>query len=371
MIDEKNINNLPFEEGGAGLYGHKPRAMHVSPPRYMTTRASVFLAFTVFGLNLALLSDVAIYIPFACSLAMLLFWCISLRFFRTSWAAPLVVFIMMIPALAAGYYFNSVTLAGSLSVFSLGLGTLCHLNRDDAEEDVRPAVLKEVLIPFMFACIAVLFGHVASYLSDHRFLFLANIFSVAFLILTSILISKTSGSRYFFTSKHLTEFWDIPVAEFSQVKIFFFTKAKFIMTVLWLFAVVIAIHMLVPFAWRGWITIPAAALAVLPFIYIVPKSGKDRGSLFGSRYFMYEVYIAAIITSMFFFGGVSDMPVSRIIYAFLLVIGNDIIGSALLAVIRRRQIFVSRSKYIDGTPFMMTMFSLMIMLVECCVYNMI
>jgi len=371
MIDEKNLTNLPFEEeGGAGLYGHKPHVMHVRPPRYMSTRSSVFLAFAVSGLNMALMSNVPLYLPFAITLAMILIWSVTLRFFRTTWASPVVLLIMMIPSVAFAHLFKSYVLAGSLGIFCLGFAALAHLNLDDAEEDVRPAVWKEVIVPFLFACAASVTGYYASFMFDKRFLFVENIISVTFLILTSILISKTSGSRYFFTSKRLTEFWDIPVAEFSQTRIFLFAKAKFIITVLSCYCAIFAVYFFVPFEWKMHLFIPVSVLAAFPFMYIVRNVGKDSESIFGTKYFIYESFIAAILSGVFFSYSISEVSVTTVIYSFLLIIGTDIIGSALLAVIRRRQIFVSRSKYIDGTPFMLTMFSLLIMLVECCLYNM-
>ncbi|MBP5261621.1 MAG: hypothetical protein J6Z43_05810 [Clostridiales bacterium] len=365
MIDGKNLKDLPFEaEGGAGLYGHKPHVRHVRQPRYMSTRSSVFLALTVSGLDLALMSEVPLYLPFILALEMILFWCFTLRFLRTSWAAPAVAFLMMCPAFAFGYFFRSVLLAGSMSVVALGLGCMSGLNLDDAEEDVRPAVWKEVLIPFLFASAASAVSYFGGFLFEKRYLFVSNIIAVSFLILTSIFISKTSGSRYFFTSKRLTEFWDIPVAEFSQLKIFISAKLRYLITLLWCFAAVYAIWFFVPFSWKNYLFMPAATLSVLPFIYLMPMKGRHAESLFGTRYFMFESYISSIMSSMFFTVRPETLSISRIIYVFLLFVGTDIIGSALLAVIRRRQIFVSRSKYIDGTPFMLTMFSLLIMLVE-------
>ena len=369
MIEEQRIKDLPFDaEGGAGLYGHKPHVMHVSPPRYMTTRASLFLAFAVIGLGMALMTDLNIFIPVGCAVALTLIWCLTFRFVKTPVIAPVVAVVMTLPECAAGYYLDSMYLASSLSVFSLGLVSLSAVGTDD-DSGSRPHVFKEITVPLFFAVCASLTGYYVSLLFESRFLFIGIIISVSFLILTSIIISKSSGSRFFFTSKHLTEFWDIPVAEFSQTRIFIIAKAKFIMTTSFLFASLYALDHFVAGDFKNHMMLPASMLIALPFVYIIPRTGKDHTSSFGTKHFIYEAFIAAALISMFYIRYGEDMSISKIVYAFLLLNGTDIIGSALLAVIRRRQIFVSRSKYIDGTSFMMTMFALLIMLVECCLYN--
>ena len=368
MIDEKsiNVNELPFEEGGAGLYGHKPKASHVSPPRYMSTRASIFLAFAVIGLNIMLMSDVRFYIPFAALLALILFWCISLRFIRKPSVAPVCAAILILLSAGAGYLTSSVILAAGLSVASLGLACMNLMGLDDHEEDVRPAFLKEILIPLFFACAASSCGFLSGYFFEKKYLFMANIISVAFLILVSIAISKTSGSRYFFTSKRLTEFWDIPVAEISQVRIFIFAKCKYVITVLSTFGICLALWYFLDLEFKQYLYLPAAAILNLPLIYLFCGKERERRSLFGTKFLMFEAFLSAILVSLYFAFYSGELRITVTVYAFMLLIGTDIIGSVLLAVIRRRQIFVSRSKYIDGTPFMMTMFSLLIMLVECC-----
>ena len=369
MIEEKNIKDLPFDaEGGAGLYGHKPHVMHVSPPRYMSTRASIFLAFAVIGLGMSLMTDLSIFIPLALAVGLTVIWCVTLRFVRTPLIAPVVVPVMTLLSCAAGYYLDSVYLSCCMTVFSLGLAALSAIP-DEEEEGKRPGLYKEITVPLFFAVCASVAGYYVSLLFESGYLFIVIIMSVTFLILTSILISKTSGSRFFFTSKHLTEFWDIPVAEFSQTRIFMLTKAKFIMTTAFLFAALYAVDYLVPAGLKTYVMLPSALILTIPFVYIIPKTSHDHRSAFGTKFFMYDAYIAAALISMFFIRYGDDMTVSKLVYAFVLLVGTDVIGTALLAVIRRRQIFVSRSKYIDGTPFMMTMFALLIMLVECCLYN--
>jgi len=369
MIEEQNVKDLPFDaEGGTGLYGHKPHVMHVSPPRYMSTRASLFLAFAVIGLGMGLMTDLSLFIPVLASVLMTVIWCLSFRFVKKAVIAPVVEVVMTLLACGAGYYLGNVYIAPCMAVFSLGLVSLSAVEAEDGSNK-RPEVYKEIIVPLFFAVCASLAGYYVSLLFESRFLFIGIIMSVSFLILTSILISKTSGSRFFFTSKRLTEFWDIPVAEFSQTRIFILAKAKFIMTAAFIFAVLYTLDHFIDTDLKEYLLLPSAVILAVPFVYVIPRIGKDNRSNFGTKHFIYEVFIAAALISMFFIRYGDDITVSKVVYAFLLLAGTDIIGSALLAVIRRRQIFVSRSKYIDGTPFMMTMFALLIMLVECCLYN--
>ena len=371
MIEENdNLKNLPFDaEGGAGLYGKKPHVMHVSPPRYMTTRASIYMAFTAIGLNVSYMAgDHSILIPIAVSALLVLIWSFTFRFLRARWSAPLVVLIFSLMVEAAGFFLNINTLASSLSLAILGLGAIQFIPMDDADKDTVPAMWKEVIVPYLFALVSSLFGYGSGFIFETRYLFISNIMSVTFLILVSIFISKTSGSRYFFTSKSLTEFWDIPVAEFAQVKIFALAKAKFTVGVLLCFIVLFAVNHHFQTEWIHHVYLPLALVTVMPFIYLVPKYDHSKRSAFGTKHFLFEMCISASVISMFFVHFNDSISIAKMIYAFVLIVGTDIIGSALLAVIRRRQIFVSRSKYIDGTPFMMTMFSLLIMLAECCLY---
>ena len=371
MIEENdNLKNLPFDaEGGAGLYGKKPRVMHVSPPRYMTTRSAVFMAFTAIGLNMSYMAgDHSILIPAGISALLVLLWSFTFRFLRAKWSAPVVVLLFSLMVETAGFFLDIKTLASSMSLVVLGLGALQFIPLDDAEKDTSPKAWREVFVPYLFAFVSSLFGYSSGFIFETRYLFISNIMSVTFLILVSIFISKTSGSRYFFTSKSLTEFWDIPVAEFVQVKIFALAKAKFTIAVFLSFIVLFAVNHHFQTEWIHHLYLPLALVVVMPFIYLVPKYDHNKRSAFGTKNFFFEMCIAASVISQFFVHYNDSITIAKIIYAFVLIVGTDIIGSALLAVIRRRQIFVSRSKYIDGTPFMMTMFSLLIMLAECCLY---
>lgn len=365
MSEEQNLKNLPFDaEGGAGLYGHKPHAMHVSPPRYLTTRASLFLAFAVTGLDIAFTTGTFVYLSLAIAVIMTLIWCVTFRFVRKRELAPVTAAVFTIVTAGVGYFLDDPFIAPWVLVFSLGLVSLGRIPEEDGDNE-RVSVYREVLVPLFFAVLASLAGYYATMVFERRYLFIEIIISVTFLILSSIIISKISGSRFFFTSRRLTEFWDIPVAEFSQTRIFMFAKLKFIITAVWAFVISVAIWFFLDLPWSDHLFMPALALLILPVIFLISASDHDVGSSFGSKFHVYESYIFAALTGIFFIANRNDLSIARTVYIFLLFVGTDIIGSALLAVIRRRQIFVSRSKYIDGTPFMMTMFALLIMLVEC------
>ena len=364
MSEEQNFKNLPFDaEGGAGLYGHKPHAMHVSPPRYLTTRSSLFLAFAVAGMDIAFMSSAPVYISVLTAMLITLIWCFTFRYVKKPELAPVSVVALTLLAAGGGYLLSDVMMAPWVLVFSLGLASLMRIPPEDGDDE-RVKLYREVMVPFFFAALASIAGYFGAMVFEHRYLFIEIIISVSFLILSSIFISKISGSRFFFTSRRLTEFWDIPVAEFSQTKIFLFAKLKFIITAVWIFVVAVAIWYFVDLRWRDHLFIPALAVLVLPVVFLVAASDRDVKSSFGSQFHIYESYICAALTGMFFISYTKDLSLAKAIYIFLLFVGTDIIGSALLAVIRRRQIFVSRSKYIDGTPFMMTMFALLVMLME-------
>ncbi|MBR6961003.1 MAG: hypothetical protein IKH76_11055 [Clostridiales bacterium] len=364
MSEEQNFKNLPFDaEGGAGLYGHKPRAMHVSPPRYLTTRSSLFLAFAVMGLDLAFLGGAMVYISVLEAVIITLIWCFTFRYLKKPELSPVATAALTLLAAGAGYVLNDVMTAPWVLVFSLGLVSLGRIPPEEGD-DQRVKIYGEVMVPLFFAILASLAGYYGAMVFERRYLFIEIIVSVSFLILASIIISKISGSRFFFTSRRLTEFWDIPVAEFSQTRIFLFAKLKFLITSVWIFVIAVAIWYFVDTPWRDHLFIPVIAVLVLPVVFLIAASDRDVKSAFGPKFHLYEAYICAALTGLFFIQYSRELSLARAVYIFLLFAGTDIIGSALLAVIRRRQIFVSRSKYIDGTPFMMTMFALLVMLLE-------
>ena len=61
--------------------------------------------------------------------------------------------------------------------------------------------------------------------------------------------------------------------------------------------------------------------------------------------------------------------VLHLLIALVFICATDIVITGLLSVIRRRLIFVSKSKYIDGLPFYLILISLVVMLAETCLYS--
>ena len=94
-----------------------------------------------------------------------------------------------------------------------------------------------------------------------------------------------------------------------------------------------------------------------------------RRSIFGLRYFISEVSFAAAFMSLIFLLNADFPKISHLIVAVVFTCCTDIVMTGLLSVIRRRLIFVSKSKYIDGLPFYLILISLVVMLAETCLYS--
>ena len=95
-----------------------------------------------------------------------------------------------------------------------------------------------------------------------------------------------------------------------------------------------------------------------------------RRSIFGLRYFVSETAIGAQFLAVFFLSRQEQIPsFFSIAVAVILAILADTMLTALLSVIRRRQIFVTKSRYIDGLPFYLILTSLICMIVETCLYS--
>ena len=94
-----------------------------------------------------------------------------------------------------------------------------------------------------------------------------------------------------------------------------------------------------------------------------------RSSIFGLRFFISEVSIAASFISVIFLVNPGYPKITHLLIALVLIVATDTIITGIMSVIRRRLIFVSKSKYIDGLPFYLILISLVIMLAETCLYS--
>ena len=83
-----------------------------------------------------------------------------------------------------------------------------------------------------------------------------------------------------------------------------------------------------------------------------------------------ETAIGAQFLAVFFLAHQEHVPsFFSIAVAVILAILTDTMLTALLSVIRRRQIFVTKSRYLDGLPFYLVLTSLICMIVETCLYS--
>ena len=117
---------------------------------------------------------------------------------------------------------------------------------------------------------------------------------------------------------------------------------------------------------------PAALLASVGLGYLMIVTGRpgDRKSIFGTRYFMSEALIGAAFVMLPFINSLPGEPsLNVVVTVFVFAVCGDILVTGLLSVIRRRLIFVSKSKFIDGLPFYLILVSYVIMLFETAIYH--
>ena len=118
--------------------------------------------------------------------------------------------------------------AGALFIpMAIGMMSLSRFKADDEEEFTVPEFTNEVFKPYFLAFLASTFGFIASGLFEKRYIFTTLLAAIAFLIVFAWALSKVSGTPKLITSRSLTEFWDIPVADFQEVKRFAFSRAAF------------------------------------------------------------------------------------------------------------------------------------------------
>ena len=201
-------------------------AAHIKPAKYLTTRSSLLLGYSVVSLCLEfMISGNSIWWPVVCSLLCILVWSLTLRFFMPrnlsviSFAFIMALFIAACEFSYRMGWCTQYAVAGFVPM-AIGIMSLARFKDDDSEKFTTPRFGEEVMLPYAIALACSLFGTLITYIFEKRYLFVSLLASVMFLILMSWAISKITGVPRCATSKQLTEFWDIPVADISELRRF-------------------------------------------------------------------------------------------------------------------------------------------------------
>ena len=375
-----NKYNTPFDNEDMRRVRHvgKPRATHIKAAGYMTTRSALFLGYTLISLCLQYaVGNVAFWWPIACSAVVLFLWSVTLRFFiRPKLSILSFIFVALLFTAASEASFRMGwcgSVSGALFIpMAIGIMSLSRFKADDEDEFSVAFFTDEVFKPFMLALAASAFGFFASGLFEKRYIFTALLAGTAFLILFSWGLSKVSGTPRLFTSRGLTEFWDIPVADFQEIRRYVFARSAFGIIMVVIASLLFALWVLVGGTYARMISVPAAAIVqtIIAMSLLSFSRGGIRKSVFGLRYFVSETAIGAQFLAVFFLAHQEHVPsFFSIVVAVILAILTDTMLTALLSVIRRRQIFVTKSRYLDGLPFYLVLTSLICMIVETCLYS--
>ena len=375
-----NKYNTPFDNEDMRRVRHvgKPQASHIKPTGYMSTRSSLFLGYSLISLCMIYSTGNNVFWwPGACSAAVLLIWSFTMRLFmRPKLSVPAFIITAMLFTAAAEVSYRMgwcSAAAGALFIpMAIGIMSLSRFKADDENEFTVPDFTNEVFKPYFLALIASSFGFLASGLFEKRYIFTTLLAAIAFLIVFAWAISKISGTPKLITSRSLTEFWDIPVADFQEVKRFAFSRAAFSVVMVIIAGLLFALWVLVGGAYARMISVPAAALVqtVISVSLLSFSRSGIRKSIFGLRYFVSETAIGAQFLAVFFLAHQDHVPAFfTIIVAIVLAILTDTMLTGLLSVIRRRLIFVTKSRYLDGLPFYLVLTALICMIVETCLYS--
>ena len=375
-----NKYNTPFDNEDMRRVRHigKPRATHIKATGYMTTRSALFMGYTLISLCLLYsVGKVAVWWPITCALAVLLLWSVTLRFFMRPKlsAMSFILVALLFTATSEASFMMGWCSAASGSLFipmAIGIMSLSRFKADDEDEFSVPVFTDEVIKPFGLAALASVIGFFASGLFEKRYIFTALLAATAFLIVFSWGISKVSGTPRLFTSRSLTEFWDIPVADYQEIRRFVVARSAFAIIMVVIASLLFALWVLVGGTYARMISVPAAALiqTIISMSLLSFSRGGIRKSVFGQRYFVSETAIGAQFLAVFFLAHQEHVPsFFSIAVAVILAILTDTMLTSLLSVIRRRQIFVTKCRYLDGLPFYLVLTSLICMIVETCLYS--
>jgi len=366
-MSRKN-KTAPFDTQKKSFTDEMPTARHVKSARFMTTRAAVFMGFSIFSMNLEFFIGNGLPQILLASLAGVLVWCLTFRFIRPVNEALTVLAFVMPPAIFWGLslipnFLTSPLTAPGFMPMALGLSVMGVIKQEGKDDFHRAYIWREVVFSFVFSALAFVFGCLVGSLFEKPRFFSFMLLSVAFLIIAAWLISKIINTPLYFTSKRLTEFWDIPVADFEETKRFIFARIKFAVTVFCTGVILYILTVRLP-DFVGYTVYPAAVLVSALFGFAMLYTGRagERKSFFGTKFFVFEALLGAAFVSSPFL--LLDTDLENLGLYFFFAVSCDIFISALLAVIRRRQIFVAKSKYIDGMPFMLILISLFIMVLE-------
>ncbi|MCR4689404.1 MAG: hypothetical protein K5745_07650 [Saccharofermentans sp.] len=365
--------NTPFDnEADRQRIKQAPSALHVSAPSYLTTRSALFMGFALISLCLLLQKESEpIWVPLAISFAGLLIWSVTLRFFMPRKLAPLTLLIVELIYFALSFASHRFALCSSVTPIylvpmAMGIMMLGRFKDDGEEEYSRAKIWKEVFKPYFIAILASCFGYLASNLFEVQYVFVSLLSATMFIVVLAYLTTKFTGRRTYFTSKSLTEFWNIPVADVAELRRFVFTRLQLVIVVAGVLASLLAITAFTgKYAEYLVFPVPSALAIGLGVLMIIASRGGDRKSIFGGRFFLTESAFASAAVTAPFILSIPDMPViSTMIKLVAVVILTDIIVTGLLAVIRRRLIFVSKIRYVEGLPFYLVLVSLVLMIIE-------
>lgn len=370
--------NTPFDnEQTRRKIDDKISAVHIKPARYLTTRSSLLLGYSMLSLCLEfMISGNAIWWPVACSLLCVLVWSLTLRFFMPRNLSVISFAFVMALFIAAGevsYRLGLCTPYAAVGFIPMAVGimSLARFKDDDSDKFTIPRFGGEVMLPYAIALACSLFGTLINYIFEKRYLFVSLLAAVMFLILMSWAISKMTGSPRCATSKQLTEFWDIPVADISELRRFLTARGEFAAISAVCVVVLFILKLIADDAWFRILAIPLSesAALVLGSAAVYAAKHNFRRSIFGLRYFISEVSISSAFIALLFLLNPGIPNIAHLLIALVFICATDIVMTGLLSVIRRRLIFVSKSKYIDGLPFYLILISLVVMLAETCLYS--
>ena len=150
--------NTPFDnEQTRRPAEEKLTAAHVSPARYLSTRASLLLGYTMVSLCLEfMIPGNVIWWPIACSFVCLLAWAVTLRFFMPR-NLSVITFASVLALFAAegefSYRFDlcaPYAVAGFIPM-AIGIMSVARFKDDDNDKFTRPYFGSEVMLPYGIA----------------------------------------------------------------------------------------------------------------------------------------------------------------------------------------------------------------------------
>lgn len=318
----------------------------------LTTRACVFLVGFLMTLTLLIVSFGRAIVPLALAYGIVLFWCLTFRFFENCRTIPVNLFVNVLPVVGIYLIPGIAPDPGSYYCYMplvLGLTALGSTIKDGRAYYMRSYISDEVILPVVIGTVCALTsGGISKFVFESKTTGVMLIISSAVLGTVAFIASKIRGKEVSMSSGKLADVSDYSPINIESNTAFLMERGVFAIeaVVIMIMVTVLRIVSLRYLPQMPIILYPAvAALAAMIFAFASGRRWDDK--------FACESFIAVTIIPLL-------SPVSGVAIS----IAADIVVMGYLHTYKRRKMSADVPKPFDGLPLLLAAAGLAIMAME-------